>query len=72
MTLEEFAVLAGVEVFNCDVEWGGRFAYRTKDHPNSAVCGFVTKNAAYKGWLASEFGSHLSKAVMKLLREAKK
>lgn len=71
MTLEDFAKLAGVEVISCGPEWGGRFAYRMKDHPNSTYCGYRTINAAYKAWLVDSFGGSLSKTVLRLLKENK-
>lgn len=71
MTLEEFATLAGVAVFTCDPEWGGRFAYRTADTANCAICGYRTEKAAIKGWLRDTFGEATGKAVSSLLTRAK-
>lgn len=68
MNLEQFAKHAGVEIVDCDPDWGGRIGYKTKDHPNCTVSGFRTINAAYKSWLEDAFGKHAAKAVMKLLK----
>ena len=67
MNLEQFAKKAGVTIFECSPEYGGRIGYKTKDSPNSTVCGFRTERAAYKSWLTSTFGAHTGKVVMKLL-----
>ena len=72
MTLEEFAKQAGMTLIECEPEWGGRVGYKTKDHPNSSVCGYRTAKSAYKGWLNSEFGENNAKAILKLLKETQK
>jgi hypothetical protein len=68
MNLEQFAKVAGVEIIECDHEWGGLIGYKQKDHPNCKYCGFNTEQAAYKHWIKSNFGEHTAKAVMKLLK----
>lgn len=68
MNLTQFAKNAGVELIECDPEWGGRIGYKEKDHQNCTVCGFRTEQAAYKSWIKSKFGEHTAKAVMKLLK----
>lgn len=68
MNLTQFAKKAGVELIECGPEWGGRIGYKEKDHPNCAVCGFRTEQAAYKNWIKSTFGEHTAKAVMNLLK----
>ena len=70
MNLEQFATLAGVEIEDCDPEWGGRVAYKLADHPNSTYCGYRTKEAAYKSWLEGTFGKRTAKAVVKLLKSS--
>lgn len=70
MNLEQFANSAGVTLIECDPEWGGGIGYKEKDFPNSAVCGFRTKQAAYKNWLNAKFGEHTAKVVMKLLKQS--
>jgi hypothetical protein len=67
MTLEEFANLAGIELVECDPEWGGKFAYITKDYPNCMISGFRTKRAAYKAWLQDTYGKYAAVAIVKLL-----
>ena len=69
MTLEEFAKTAGVSIVSCDPSYGGKFAYKTKDNPNSTICGYRTKESAYKGWLKDTFGIRSSKAVMRLIKQ---
>lgn len=70
MNLEQFAIDAGVEIVECDISWGGRIAYRTKDAPNCKMCGFRTKASAYKNWLEDTFGADTAKAVRKLLKSS--
>jgi hypothetical protein len=70
MTLEEFVKLGGCQAQRCEKEWGGTWAYTTKDYPNSTQCGYRTEQAAYKAWLDDSFGPVLAKAVLKLLRSA--
>lgn len=67
MNLKQFAGEAGVEIVECGPGWGGRYGYTTKDMPNSTVCGFRTKDAAYKAWLEDTFGELAAKAVARLL-----
>lgn len=67
MTLEQFAIQAGVEIVEC----GKEIAYSTKDSPNLTVTGFRTKKSAYKNWLENTFGNHAARTVLKLLKEAK-
>lgn len=68
MTLEQFAKKAGVEIIDSPRGFGGKYAYREKDSPNCATCGFKTKNAAYKHWLSGVFGGSTGRAVLALLR----
>lgn len=70
MTLEDFAKQAGVELVECDPEWGGRIAYKLADSPNCRWCGFRTPKAAYKHWLEGTFGERTSKAVLALIKKA--
>lgn len=72
MTLEEFAKKAGVTLIECSPDWGGRVGYKTKDSPNSSVCGYRTAQSAYRGWLKGEFGEQASKAILKLLKATQK
>ena len=69
MTLKEFAEMAGVRVERCGKEWGGTWAYKTVDYPNSRVCGFRTEAAVYRAWAECTFGKAASKALTKLLKE---
>ena len=71
MTLEQFALQAGVEIVDCGPGWGGTIGYTTKDNPNCTVCGFRTEQNAYQGWLENTFGECAAKTILKLLREAK-
>jgi len=68
MNLEQFAKLSGVEIVDCDKEWGGKFAYKEKDHPNCTFAGFKTINSAYKGWAIDTFGECSANALFKLLK----
>ena len=71
MNLEQFAILAGLSIIECEPDWGGRIGYKLKDQPNMTVCGYKTKEAAYKGWLIDTFGSRTAKAVIELLKASK-
>lgn len=66
MTLKDFAEAAGVTVFRCNKEWGGTWAYKTADRPNSSVCGYRSEAALYRGWAEDTFGKHAFKALAKL------
>ena len=70
MTLEQFAINAGVKLVSCDKSWGGTIGYQCDDSPNSTVCGFKTEKAAYKHWLQDIFRNKAGKAVIKLLKES--
>jgi len=70
MNLEQFAIKAGVEIFDCGGGCGGRIGYKEKDHPNCSVCGFRTKDAAYKEWLATTFGKTVSREIAKLIKSS--
>lgn len=71
MTLEEFAKDAGVEVFECEPGWGGKWGYKELNYRNVTVCGCKTKTACYKDWLACKFGERTAAAIIKLLRRTK-
>lgn len=58
MTIEEIAKKAGVRIVRCTPEWGGTFGYKSKDYPNSTVCGFKTRRSAYAVWAKDQFGKH--------------
>lgn len=66
-TLKDFATLAGVTVLRCGKEWGGTWAYKTVDNPNSTICGFRTEEALYRAWAEDTFGKVAAKALAKLL-----
>ena len=70
MNIEQFAIKAGVEIFDCGSGWGGHIGYKEKEHPNCAVCGFKTKEAAYKEWLHNTFGKNAAREVVKLLKSS--
>jgi hypothetical protein len=71
MTLEEFAKDAGVEVFECEPGWGGKYGYHETGSPWHLVNGLRSEAACYKDWLKEKFGEQTSKAIVKLLRRAK-
>lgn len=71
MTLEEFAHLGGFILKEGPNEWGGTFSYTEKDS-HCTTGNFRTAKAAYKHWLESSFDKHLSKAIIKLLKESEK
>lgn len=66
-SLTKFAREAGVSIFRCGPGWGGRIAYREKDHPRSAVCGFRSAHEAYMHWLVGTFGQTTADALLSLL-----
>lgn len=68
MVIEKFAITCGVTIVECGEGWGGKIGYKQVDYPNSSVCGFKTKEAAYKHWLKNKFGEQTSKEIVKLLR----
>lgn len=68
MTLEEFAKRAGVTVHSCDPEWGGKFGYKTTEHPNCRFNGYRSEKAAIDGWLKDKFGNDTAKALLALLK----
>lgn len=70
MSLEEFAKQAGVALVDCGPGWGGRIGYRTRDYPNTTVCGFRSESSAYKEWARATFGENTAKALIKLLANA--
>lgn len=72
MNLKEFAELSGVIVERCDPEWGGTWAYRTKDHPSSAECGYRTEKELYVAWAKETFGKTCYNALKKLLEKEHK
>lgn len=70
MTLDKFAKKAGVVIVPCDPkQWGGGIAYKEKSHPSIVVCGFKSKDAAYKHWLENAFGEGPARAVIELLQD---
>jgi hypothetical protein len=70
MTLEEFALMAGVVIVECDAAtWGGPYGYTTKDSPSCTVCGAESIEAAYRMWLSRLVGEQASKALLALLSE---
>ena len=69
MTLKELALLSGVSVERCDKEWGGTWAYKTADCPNSTMCGYRSESAVYKAWAEDTFGKTAFKTLAKLLKE---
>ena len=69
MTLKEFALLGGIVVSRCDKEWGGTWAYSTKDHPKATCCGYRNEVAAYKSWAQDTFGKAAANELFKLLKE---
>lgn len=70
MTLEQFCKRAGCEVFDCGPGWGGRFGIRDKGS-QSSVCGYRTKDAAYRGYVRHHCGQ-LANQVLSLIRASEK
>lgn len=68
MEIAEFAKKCGVEIVDCGEGWGGRIGFKSKDYPNTRVCGFRTENAAYKRWFEEAFGETAGKIVLQLLK----
>lgn len=66
-TLKDFAKLAGVTVLRCGKEWGGTWAYKTADSPDSTIAGYRTEEALYRAWAEDTFGKAATKALAKLL-----
>lgn len=67
MTLKQFANLCGCKIVSCEKEWGGRYAYTTKDSPNITFCGFKTAAEARSAWMDETFGETAGAIVRKLL-----
>jgi hypothetical protein len=63
--VRELAEEAGVIIFKCGKEWGGEFAYKTKNC-NAAVCGYKTEKALYKNWFETQSNQNFVKALVKL------
>lgn len=61
--LEELAKECGVEVSECDREWGGRYAY--SDQPNVRYCGYRTRKAALKGWFRHSVQGKLGEVLLR-------
>ena len=54
MTLKEFATKAGVEVFECEPGYGGKYGYKEKEFPSASMLGFRSERLATKtGWQLS-------------------
>ena len=78
MTLEEFAALAGVTVFEDKqfLDGGKSFAYKEEDFPNCATTGFDSRQEALEHWLHGLVGfvngqpSKFGQAVIKLLEQS--
>lgn len=71
MTLNQFAAEAGVSFFRCEPEWGGTWAYRTADYPNSTHCGYKTRRDALRSWMVDAFGERSANALEKIIESSK-
>lgn len=67
MTLRQFANLCGCKIVSCEKEWGGRYAYTTKDSPNITFCGFKTAAEARSAWLDDTLGGSIAGDLVKKL-----
>lgn len=66
-TLKQFAEDAGVTIVLCGPGWGGKYGYKTKDHPYSTHNGYKTKREAYEAWAIDTFGNRAGVALVRLL-----
>ena len=69
MTDQEITALMDIEIFRCDPEWGGTWAYKTVGE-NCSICGFKSKKQLINRVLRDRVGGDsLGRLMMKLLRK---